>query len=93
MAYGATEPEASSDLGALRTRARRARRCRSGLRLSHQRREDADHNGGYADLYSVLALASGGPTWFIVEKGAAGLGHGKPEDKHGSALQYGRAFV
>jgi alkylation response protein AidB-like acyl-CoA dehydrogenase len=40
-------------------------------------------NGGYADLYSVLAKAPGGPSWFIVEKDTAGLSHGKPEDKHG----------
>ena len=40
-------------------------------------------NGGYADLYSVLAKAPGGPSWFVVEKGVPGLSHGKPEDKHG----------
>ena len=40
-------------------------------------------NGGVADLYSVLAKTPGGPSWFIVEKGAPGLSHGKPEDKHG----------
>jgi alkylation response protein AidB-like acyl-CoA dehydrogenase len=40
-------------------------------------------NGGFADLYSVLALAPGGPSWFLVEAGTEGLSHGKPEDKHG----------
>jgi alkylation response protein AidB-like acyl-CoA dehydrogenase len=40
-------------------------------------------NGGEADVYTVLALAPGGPTWFIVERGAEGFTQGKPEDKHG----------
>ncbi|NIU80546.1 MAG: acyl-CoA dehydrogenase, partial [Gammaproteobacteria bacterium] len=52
-----------------------------------------------ADLFSVLALAPGGPSWFVVEKGAAGLDHGKPEDKHGirasntAALSFDDVFV
>ena len=29
------------------------------------------------------ATAPAGPTWFILEKGAEGFSHGKPEDKHG----------
>ena len=36
-----------------------------------------------ADLYTILALAPGGPSWFVVERGAEGLSHGKGEDKHG----------
>src|SRR5690606_34902508 len=40
-------------------------------------------NGGVADLYSILALAPGGPTWFVVERDAEGFSYGKPEDKHG----------
>jgi len=43
-------------------------------------------NGGVADVYSILANAPGGPSWFIVEKGAPGFSHGKPEDKHGIRL-------
>jgi alkylation response protein AidB-like acyl-CoA dehydrogenase len=82
FAYGATEPEAGSDLAALKTTARRI--------------EDDGHveyvingekqwisNGGVADAYSILATAPGGPTWFIVEAGVPGFEHGKPEDKHG----------
>jgi len=84
MAYGATEPEAGSDLGALRTTARAELDDAgqvSGYRLNGAKMWIS--NGGYADLFSVLALAPGGPTWFVLEKGAEGLGHGKPEDKHG----------
>ena len=31
----------------------------------------------------ILALAPGGPTWFIVERRTEGFTQGKPEDKHG----------
>src|SRR4029079_9815698 len=43
-------------------------------------------NGGVADLYTVLALGPGGPSWFVVEKGAEGFTHGHHEDKHGIRL-------
>jgi alkylation response protein AidB-like acyl-CoA dehydrogenase len=36
-----------------------------------------------ADLYSILALAPNGPSWFVVDRDAPGFTHGKPEDKHG----------
>jgi alkylation response protein AidB-like acyl-CoA dehydrogenase len=84
MAYGATEPEAGSDLGALRTTARPVTdedgRV-TGYRINGNKMWIS--NGGVADLYSVLALAPGGPSWFVVERGAEGLGWGKPEEKHG----------
>jgi alkylation response protein AidB-like acyl-CoA dehydrogenase len=83
MAYGATEPEAGSDLAALRTTAVPVLQDGkiSGYTITGNKQWIS--NGGYADLYSVLARAPGGPTWFIVEKDAPGLSHGKPEDKHG----------
>ena len=83
MAYGATEPEAGSDLGALRTTATPVSQDGTvvGYRINGSKQWIS--NGGVADLYSVLAMAPGGPTWFVVEKGTPGLGHGKPEDKHG----------
>ncbi|MBZ5498155.1 MAG: acyl-CoA dehydrogenase family protein [Acidobacteriia bacterium] len=83
MAYGATEPEAGSDLGALRTTATPvlADSTVVGYRINGNKQWIS--NGGVADLYSVLALTPGGPSWFVVEKGTQGLGHGKPEDKHG----------
>jgi alkylation response protein AidB-like acyl-CoA dehydrogenase len=83
MAYGATEPEAGSDLGALRTI---ATPVEEDGEITAYRLNGAKmwiSNGGYADLYSVLALAPGGPTWFIMEKGAEGFSFGIPEDKHG----------
>ncbi len=83
MAYGATEPEAGSDLGALRTTATPVVENGevTGYRINGNKQWIS--NGGVADLYSILAMAPGGPSWFVVEKGTAGLGHGKPEDKHG----------
>ncbi len=84
MAYAATEPAAGSDLGALRTTADPGRGGRPhdrGYRINGNKQWIS--NGGFADLYSVLAQAPGGPSWFVVERGTPGLTHGKPEDKHG----------
>lgn len=94
MAYGATEPEAGSDLGALRTT---AKPDGEGYRINGAKMWIS--NGGYADLYSVLAQAPNGPTWFIVEKDAEGFTCGKPEDKHGirasntAALAFDNVYV
>lgn len=83
MAYGATEPEAGSDLGALRTIATPVEKDGkiAGYKISGNKMWIS--NGGFADLYSILAKAPGGPSWFVVEKGTPGFSHGKPEDKHG----------
>ena len=83
MAYAATEPQAGSDLGALKTKAEPVgdNGDLTGYRISGAKQWIS--NGGFADLYSVLAMAPGGPSWFLVEAGAEGLSHGKPEDKHG----------
>jgi alkylation response protein AidB-like acyl-CoA dehydrogenase len=83
MAYAATEPAAGSDLAALRSTAVRVEEdgVVVGYRLSGSKQWIS--NGGVADLYCVLASAPGGPSWFVVERGASGLSHGKPEDKHG----------
>ena len=83
MAYAATEPEAGSDLGALKTVAEPVLEAGAvtGYRLTGKKQWIS--NGGIADHYSVLANAPGGPTWFIVDAGAPGFEHGKPENKHG----------
>jgi alkylation response protein AidB-like acyl-CoA dehydrogenase len=82
FAYGATEPEAGSDLGALITTATPV--AGGGYKING--RKQWISNGSIADLYTVLALAPGGPTWFVVEKGTPGFTPGKPEDKHGIRL-------
>ncbi len=85
-AYGATEPEAGSDLGALKTTAERVGEngAVTGYRISGVKQWIS--NGGVADLYTVLALAPGGPSWFVVDAGTEGFTHGKHEDKHGIRL-------
>ncbi len=83
MAYGATEPEAGSDLAALRTTATPVMADGKLVGYKINGNKQWISNGGVADLYSILALTPGGPSWFVVEKGTPGLGHGKPEDKHG----------
>lgn len=83
FAYGATEPQAGSDLAALRTTAEpmTVDGVTRSYRLSGSKQWIS--NGGVAEACTVLALAPGGPSWFVVERGAEGFGHGKPEDKHG----------
>ncbi|MBM3790305.1 MAG: acyl-CoA dehydrogenase [Acidobacteria bacterium] len=99
MAYGATEPEAGSDLAALRTTAAAVIRDGEVVGYKINGAKQWISNGGVADLYSVLALAPGGPSWFIVEAGAPGFTHGKPEDKHGirasntAALSFNDVYV
>jgi len=83
MAYGATEPQAGSDLAAMSTKAVPVQENGqvSGYKISGNKQWIS--NGGVADLYSILALAPGGPTWFVVERGAEGFSYSKGEDKHG----------
>jgi alkylation response protein AidB-like acyl-CoA dehydrogenase len=83
MAYAATEPQAGSDLAAMSTRADPVRENGqvTGYRING--RKQWISNGGVADIYTILALAPGGPSWFIVDRDAGGFSHGKPEDKHG----------
>jgi alkylation response protein AidB-like acyl-CoA dehydrogenase len=81
MAYGATEPEAGSDLAALRTT---ARPVDGGYVINGAKQWIS--NGGVADAITILALAPGGPTWFVVDGDTPGLTRGDPENKHGIRL-------
>jgi alkylation response protein AidB-like acyl-CoA dehydrogenase len=83
FAYCATEPEAGSDLGALKSTAERIEKEGEIVGYSINGSKQWISNGGYADVYTVLATAPDGPSWFIVEAGAEGLSPGQPEDKHG----------
>jgi alkylation response protein AidB-like acyl-CoA dehydrogenase len=93
FAYGATEPEAGSDLGAMRTTATRvlADGRISGYRITG--RKQWISNGSIADAYTILALAPGGPSWFVVEKGTPGFSSAPPEDKHGIRLSNTAALI
>jgi len=99
FAYGATEPEAGSDLGALRTTADRVMEDGKVVGYKITGNKQWISNGGVADAYSVLANAPGGPSWFVVEKGTKGFNHDEPEDKHGirlsntAALSFDNVYV
>ncbi len=83
MAYGATEPEAGSDLGALKTTAKPVEENGEVVAYVINGNKQWISNGTYADLYTILANAPGGPTWFVVDREVEGFEKGKPEDKHG----------
>jgi alkylation response protein AidB-like acyl-CoA dehydrogenase len=84
VAYGVTEPEAGSNVSALKTTAEPvtdADGTVTGYRLDGTKQWIT--NGGVADLYTILARTPGGPSFFIVESGTPGLSAGKKEEKHG----------
>ena len=86
FAYGATEAEAGSDLAALRTTAKRVSENGKIVGYAITGNKQWISNGGVADACTILANTPSGPSWFVVEKGAKGFTHGKPEDKHGIRL-------
>ncbi len=83
VAYGATEPQAGSDLGTLSSKAVPVMEDGKVKGYKLTGRKQWISNGGVAKLYTFLANAPGGPSWFIVEHDAPGFEKGKQEDKHG----------
>ncbi len=82
VAYGATEPQAGSDLTSLKTTAVPIEiEGRPHYKLNGQKQWIS--NGGVAAIWTILAQAPKGGSWFVVEKGTPGLTPGKHEDKHG----------
>lgn len=83
VAYGVTEPNAGSNVQALKSRADRVVEGGNlkGYKLNGQKQFIT--NGGVADLYTILANTPEGPSFFIVERSWDGLVPGKHEDKHG----------
>ena len=87
VAYAVTEPEAGSNVQNVQTQARRI--IDADGNVTHYSLTGVKQfisNGSIADLYTVLAKAPGGPSFFIVERGAHGLTPGKHEVKHGIRL-------
>ncbi len=87
VAYGVTEPEAGSNVQSLKTVAERIT-DESG-RVTHYKLNGVKQfisNGSIADLYTILAKAPDGPTFFVVERNTPGLTPGKHEVKHGIRL-------
>jgi len=82
VAYGATEPQAGSDLTSLKTTAVPVEiEGKPHYKLNGQKQWIS--NGGVAAIWTILAQAPKGGSWFVVEKGTPGLTPGKHEDKHG----------
>jgi alkylation response protein AidB-like acyl-CoA dehydrogenase len=82
-AYGATEPQAGSDLGAMTTKAEPVEEDGKVVAYRISGRKQWISNGGVADRYTILANAPGGSSWFLVDRDTEGFTYGKPEDKHG----------
>jgi alkylation response protein AidB-like acyl-CoA dehydrogenase len=84
VAYAVTEPNAGSNLAALKTKADPITDGNgqvTGYRINGNKQFIS--TGGYADFVTVLANAPEGPTFFVVEKGTPGFSQGKGEIKHG----------
>lgn len=84
VAYGVTEPEAGSNVQSLKTKAERVLDENGeikGYKLNGQKQFIT--NGGVSTIYTILADAPDGPTFFIAESDYEGLIPGKHEDKHG----------
>ena len=73
MAYGATEPQAGSDLAALTTTAVPVEEDGKVVGYRITGRKQWISNGGVADLYTILANAPGGPIVVRRRQGAPGL--------------------
>jgi alkylation response protein AidB-like acyl-CoA dehydrogenase len=86
FAYGATEPDAGSDLGSLKTTADRVEQDGKVVGYKINGSKQWISNGGIADHCTILANTPAGPSWFIVDAGTKGFSHDKPEDKHGIRL-------
>ena len=84
VAYGVTEPTAGSEVSSIRTTAERITDAK-GRTVSYRLNGTKQFitNASVADLYTILARAPEGPSFFVIEKGAQGLGAGRHEDKHG----------
>jgi alkylation response protein AidB-like acyl-CoA dehydrogenase len=100
VAYAVTEPDAGSNVAALKTKADPVTDGSgkiTGYRINGAKQFIS--TGGYADFITVLASAPEGPTFFIVEKDTPGYHRGKGEEKHGirasntSPLTFNDAFV
>ncbi len=87
VAYAVTEPEAGSNVQNVQTQARPVTDAAGNVtHYSLNGVKQFISNGSIADLYTVLAKAPGGPSFFIVERGTPGLTPGKHEVKHGIRL-------
>ena len=84
VGYGVTEPEAGSNVQSLKTKAARVMDEAGNIKgYNINGQKQFITNGGVAEVFTILADAPDGPSFFIVERGTEGLTPGKHEDKHG----------
>lgn len=83
VAYAVTEPSVGSDLGAMKSTARRVMDGDRVVGYVLNGEKQFITNGGVAEITTVLAMAPDGPSFFIVERGTPGFEPQKPEEKHG----------
>jgi len=84
VAYGVTEPEAGSNVARLKTVAEPILGDNGAVRAYRlDGTKQFITNGGVAQIYTVLARAPGGPSFFIIERDTPGFSAGQPERKHG----------
>lgn len=83
VAYAVTEPDAGSNLAAIKTKAEPVLDNEKITAYRINGSKQFISTGGYADFITVLANAPEGPTFFIVEKNTSGFVQGKSEEKHG----------
>ncbi|QTA81172.1 Acyl-CoA dehydrogenase [Desulfonema limicola] len=100
VAYAVTEPNAGSNLAALKTRAEPVKDDAGNITgYNINGNKQFISTGGYADFITLLANTPEGPSFFIVEKGTPGFVQGKSEEKHGirasntSPLSFTDVFV
>jgi len=100
VAYAVTEPEAGSNLAALKTRAEPVKNDAGNVTgYTINGTKQFISTGGFADFITLLANTPDGPAFFVVEKGTPGFVQGKGEEKHGirasntSPLSFTDVFV
>lgn len=100
VAYAVTEPDAGSNVVAIKTKADPVTNDAgeiTGYKINGNKQFIS--TGLYADFITVLANTPEGATFFIMEKGTEGYTPGKGEEKHGirasntSPLTFADAFV
>lgn len=92
-AFGLTEPDAGSDVPALKTTA-----VKKGDRYILNGTKQWISNAGRAETYTIFAVTNKdkgtrGVSCFILEKGMKGLSFGKLEDKLGIRASHTRAII
>jgi alkylation response protein AidB-like acyl-CoA dehydrogenase len=84
VAYGVTEPAAGSDVATIKTTADPIVGDNGEVeayRLSGTKQFIT--NGGVAQVYTILARAPGGPSFFVIDRDMEGVSVGATERKHG----------